>query len=62
MDSDAEVRIMAQQSWPFENAIQGVTARDEFAEEITEDKEGNTVFLVEGRQICYGDEKAWEEC
>ena len=28
-DPDATVRIMMQESWPFENAIEGLTTRDE---------------------------------
>ena len=32
-DGDAEVRIMSQESWPFENAIAGVAVRGDFAGE-----------------------------
>ena len=28
-DPEAEVRIMSQESWPFENAIRGVVTREE---------------------------------
>jgi hypothetical protein len=29
-DPDAEVRIMSQEGWPFENGIRGVAVREEF--------------------------------
>ena len=29
-DPDVEVRIMSQESWPFENAISGVAVREDF--------------------------------
>lgn len=35
-DPDAEVRIMSQESWPFENAISGVAVREDFAVEACE--------------------------
>ena len=29
-DPDAEVMIMSQENWPFENAVAGVAVREEF--------------------------------
>ena len=29
-DPEAEVRIMSQESWPFENAIRGIAVREDF--------------------------------
>ena len=67
---DAEVRLMTQQNWPFENRICGVTsdrdmneADDEDADEDDDSQdvaEDNTVYIVEGDQICYGSKRAWE--
>jgi hypothetical protein len=30
-DGDAEVRIMSQEGWPFENAVAGIAVRADFA-------------------------------
>jgi hypothetical protein len=66
---DAEVRLMTQQNWPFENRICGVTsgrdmneandedADEEDAQDVAED---HTVYIVEGGQIGYGSKRAWE--
>ena len=35
-DPDAEVRIMSQESWPFENAIRGVVVREDLGDEECE--------------------------
>ena len=68
---DAEVRLMTQQNWPFENRICGVTsgrdmneADDEDADEDddAQDVAEDTVYIVEGGQICYGSKRAWETC
>lgn len=72
-DPDAEVLIMSQENWPFENAVAGVTAREELANEDGDDadddsdeprcEEGtaaNDVFIVEGRQLRYGSRTAWD--
>ena len=71
-DPDAEVLIMGQESWPFENGIHGVTVRSEIEEsEEDEDDEtpaerrpdgraANDVFIVEGRQLRYGSKTAWD--
>src|SRR5262245_4882229 len=88
MDQEAEVRIMSQASYPFENALAGVAARTDWVEDVetcraylespvgcTDDgcdlahdeptplgrnQPLNTVFLVEGYQICYGSKHAWD--
>ncbi len=72
-DPDAEVLIMSQQSWPFENAIAGVAVREEIVEddEDTGDEgreepryekgtAANDVFIVEGQQLRYGSKAAWD--
>ena len=68
---DAEVRLMTQQNWPFENRICGVTsgrdmndaneedAEDDDDQDVAED---HTVYIVEGGQICYGSKRAWDCC
>ncbi|MEZ4364596.1 MAG: hypothetical protein R3B48_30750 [Kofleriaceae bacterium] len=71
-DPDAEVLIMSQENWPFENAIAGVAIREDFVddEEENEDDDGterqyetgtapNDVFIVEGQQLRYGSKAAW---
>ncbi len=66
---DAEVRLMTQQNWPFENRIVGVTSgrdmNDAGDEDLDDDDsqdvaEDNTVYIVEGGQICYGSKRAWD--
>jgi hypothetical protein len=75
-DPDAEVRSMQQPSWPFEYEIAGVVTReaiyaarrdsepggddDDDDEPESDEKPQATVFLLEGRQVCYGDKVAWE--
>lgn len=62
-DQGAEIRLMTQESWPFENAIVGVTTREEIPAEPDDEPEAesadNCVFIVEGAQLCYGDKNAW---
>jgi hypothetical protein len=73
-DADAEVLIMSQENWPFENTVAGVVARQDCHGEGDEDgdeddatverrhKDGtapNDVFLVEGQQLRYGSKAAW---
>ncbi|XZE33688.1 hypothetical protein SH501x_004483 [Pirellulaceae bacterium SH501] len=61
---DAEVRLMTQQNWPFENRICGVTSGRDMNETDDEDDQDvaddSTVYIVEGGQICYGSKRAWE--
>lgn len=71
-DPDAEVMIMSQENWPFENAVAGVAVREEFAadDEDCDDDEReepryekgtapSDVFIVEGQQLRYGSKAAW---
>ena len=62
---DVEVRIMSQENWPFENEVRGTVAQSDMIDldedEETEPKE-EMVFIVEGRQICYGNKDAWNNC
>lgn len=65
---DADVRLMTQQHWPFENGIVGLASGEEINaaaddEEPNDDGDVDTdhvVFIVEGQQLCYGTERAWE--
>ena len=73
-DPDAEVLIMSQQNWPFENGVHGVTVRSEMdgEDEDGENEDGpdttaardgratNDVFIVEGSQLRYGSKTAWD--
>lgn len=72
-DPDADVLIMSQQNWPFENAVYGVTVRSELTGEDDdeedvepapdrrrEDGASNDVFIVEGSQLRYGSKTAWD--
>ena len=71
-DPDADVLIMGQESWPFENSIHGVTVRSEIEESDDDDDDetpaarrpdgraANDVFIVEGRQLRYGSKTAWD--
>jgi len=70
-DPDAEVMIMSQENWPFENAVAGVAVREEFVDDEDHDDDEreehryekgtapNDVFLVEGQQLRYGSKAAW---
>ncbi|MBK8482458.1 MAG: hypothetical protein IPL40_15045 [Proteobacteria bacterium] len=73
LDPDAEVLLMSQQSWPFENGIAGVAVREDLVEddEDLDDEEreeprfekgtaANDVFIVEGQQLRYGSKAAWD--
>lgn len=72
-DPDAEVLVMSQENWPFENAIAGVAIREDFVdneEQNEKDDDGterqyergtapNDVFIVGGQQLRYGSKAAW---
>lgn len=70
LDEEAEVFIMSQQQWPFENALHGVTTRGDISEAVADvDREDGElpkgtattdVFLVEGTQLRYGSKDAWD--
>lgn len=68
---DAEVRLMTQQSWPFENGIYGLASGAEINIETDcanadgEDDDGDVeadavVYIVEGSQLGYGTKRAWD--
>ena len=61
---DAEVRLMAQESWPFEHAVHGVISSaeivdDDDGEDPQDWNEQETVSVGEGRQLKYGNKRAW---
>jgi hypothetical protein len=71
-EDDQEVRLMTQQNWPFEYSISSVVASDEITESDEDDEPDASyqspepprngkpiVYLVEGRQVCYGTTSAW---
>jgi len=76
MDPAAEVLLMTQPSYPFENYCTGVVQRRDFTEYDDEaDEEDNAgersfhgsdcadptdVFLLDGGQARYGSKAAWE--
>lgn len=71
IDGDTEVRLMTQQSWPFENTIYGLVHRDDIGKDDGEGEEGEEegedvgekcVYILEGRQLGYGTKAAWESC
>ena len=66
---DAEVRLMTQQNWPFENSIYGLASGAEINDYDEDDEDGGddddaaedaVLFIVEGQQIGYGTKRAWE--
>lgn len=65
---DAEVRLMTQQQWPFENTIVGVCSGEEINDEADEDDpedDGDVdadavLYIVEGQQLGYGTKRAWD--
>lgn len=68
---DAEVRIMSQQNWPFENTVHGICCGGEINAIENEDEsdvddddvEGDAVvYIVEGSQLGYGSKRAWDCC
>ena len=64
-DPDAEVMIMSQENWPFENAVAGVAVREDCEDDEREEpryEKGTApsdVFIVEGQQLRYGSKAAW---
>ena len=58
-DGDAEVRFLAQPSWPFEYTIVAVAEATDQPPDLSGYRETPTprVLLVEGRQACYGDQR-----
>lgn len=64
LGEDAEVRLMTQQNWPFENTIVGLVSSEEINNAGEDDDEdvadGQILFIVEGRQLGYGSKRAWD--
>ena len=70
LGGEAEVRLMTQANWPFENGIVGLASGAEInaaAEEEDDDPEDDSevddddvLYIVEGQQICYGTKRAWD--
>jgi hypothetical protein len=61
-DGEAEVRLLAQPSWPFEYTIAAVVEATDQPADLSGYREtpARRVLLVEGRQACYGDKRAFE--
>jgi len=66
---EAEVRLMTQQNWPFENSIYGLASGAEINDfdEDDEDEgddddatEDAVLYIVEGQQLGYGTKRAWD--
>jgi hypothetical protein len=66
---DAEVRLMTQQNWPFENSIYGLASGVEINDESYDDgdpdddgdvEEDAILYIVEGGQLGYGTKRAWD--
>lgn len=66
--ADAEVRLMTQSNWPFENDIFGLASGQEINDAADEDDANDdgdvdadqVVYICEGQQLCYGTKRAWE--
>jgi hypothetical protein len=58
-DGEAEVRFLAQPSWPFEYTIAAVVEATDQPADLSGYREtpAPRVLLVEGRQACYGDQR-----
>lgn len=72
-DPEAQVLVMSQEQWPFEQRVVGAVTREDLVaaagEEDTDgyrpprQEEGTSpsdVFIVEGEQLRYGSRLAWE--
>lgn len=65
---DAEVRLMTQSNWPFENRVFGVASAEEINDASDEDDpeddgdvdDERVVYICEGEQLGYGSKRAWE--
>ena len=68
LSGDAQVRLMTQQHWPFENDIYGLASGEEInhpedeedAAEGEDVEQDQVVYIVEGLQIGYGSKRAWD--
>lgn len=61
-DEDAEVMLVTQENWPFENALIGAVERNDYdnGEDLDDGAKMNDVLLVEGTQLRYGSKEPWE--
>jgi hypothetical protein len=66
---DAEVRLMTQETWPFENSIRGLCSGKEIRESNDSDcdsldswgdADASVVYIVEQDQLGYGTKRAWD--
>jgi hypothetical protein len=61
---DAEVRLMTQEEWPFENQIAGLCSGEEINEhddgEDQDVEDDHVIYIVEGQQLGYGSKRAWQ--
>ena len=64
LGGDAEVRLMTQENWPFENTIVGLASGAEINDGGDDDEvdDDATVYIVEGQQLGYGSQRAWTIC
>ena len=66
LGGEAEVRLMTQQNWPFENGIVGLASGAEInddGDDLEDDgdvEDDAVVYLCEGEQLCYGTKRAWQ--
>lgn len=70
-DPEAEVRLMTQEQWPFENAVCGVCSGEQLVPDGPDEEPDPAaglsdppapVYIVEGAQLRYGSKSAWEVC
>jgi hypothetical protein len=63
-NGEAEVRFLAQPSWPFEYTIAAVVEATDQPADLSGYRETPVarVLLVEGRQACYGDQQHFAAC
>ncbi|MFL5958686.1 MAG: hypothetical protein ACJ75G_00260 [Gaiellaceae bacterium] len=61
-EGEAEVRFLAQPSWPFEYTIAAVVEAIDQPDDLSgyHETPSQRVLLVEGRQACYGDRRAFD--
>jgi len=63
MDGDCEVRLQTQSNYPLENHVRGVVLASELADGDDSSPlldDGDVFYIVEGSQIGYGHESAFE--
>ena len=58
-DGEAEVRFLAQPSWPFEYTIAAAVEATDQPPDLSgyHQTPAPRILLVEGRQACYGDQR-----